>query len=467
MYEEREILTKYIFPRLRNKYAAQNLILKDVDLRWGIPEEDELGILNACIEELQRSQYVIVMLGDRYGTQVGSITNELIQKYPWLSGLENKSITELEITHTLECKNFSEQAISCYIKSTPSHDKLSVKVGSSELEVNQDHRQIELKDRVRSESFNLWEYSSSKEFGELVYLDVSGYIDQQFSDLIEIGQDSSIINFEDYIFFNETTAQKLSKLIGEKYPAILVYGLEGTGKTTFLRQWVDQTVLNHDELEVFSFFCSSSGITSVGALLSRMIREVNKKFNLEHKYSYKEHVLKELFPDWLITVGNSASARIVIVIDGIEFLDREGFFDTKWIPETIPNTFTFVLSTNDPSVKNNLEERFTIFEINGLLKAEQEKFIATYLATYGKRLSKQLMENVTQSTYAHLPAFLKSILVELRLHGSYETLIDIVNYYTQSISLVDFYKKFVRRIVEDYDLHNTHLGDTLKLIACS
>ena len=70
MEKEREQLIKKVFPVLRKKAAQRGVSLTELDLRWGITqEESENGkVLEICLKEIDNSRpFFIGLLGDRYG----------------------------------------------------------------------------------------------------------------------------------------------------------------------------------------------------------------------------------------------------------------------------------------------------------------------------------------------------------------------------------------------------------------
>ena len=67
---ERDLLVRFVFPELRERCAARKLLLVDVDLRWGVLEEETEGpgILHTCLDEIDRCRpFFVGLLADRYG----------------------------------------------------------------------------------------------------------------------------------------------------------------------------------------------------------------------------------------------------------------------------------------------------------------------------------------------------------------------------------------------------------------
>ena len=106
MQDERNVLVLKTFPKLRKLCESRGVTWGDVDLRWGITEEQaERGdVLPICLEEIKRCRpYFIGLLGERYGACPETIPQEVIEREPWIQKYtdkgKKKSYTELEILH--------------------------------------------------------------------------------------------------------------------------------------------------------------------------------------------------------------------------------------------------------------------------------------------------------------------------------------------------------------------------------
>ena len=88
MQAEREVLVKQVFPELRKLCDERGVVFTDVDLRWGITEEqsDRGEVLPICLAEIERCRpFFIGLLGNRYGWVPQSIPQELLDERPWLA----------------------------------------------------------------------------------------------------------------------------------------------------------------------------------------------------------------------------------------------------------------------------------------------------------------------------------------------------------------------------------------------
>jgi len=103
MHSERDYLVKYVFPELKERCIKKGLSLVDVDLRWGVTEEEaEQGkAIEICLDEIENCRpFFIGILGERYGWTPITYQVPDYKKYDWLREFEKgHSITALEIYH--------------------------------------------------------------------------------------------------------------------------------------------------------------------------------------------------------------------------------------------------------------------------------------------------------------------------------------------------------------------------------
>jgi hypothetical protein len=102
MQEDRDWLVKQVFPQLRKLCEARGVTWGEVDLRWGITDEEaaEGKVLPLCLEEIRRCRpFFIGLLGQRYGwvPRPEEIPEDLLEREEWLKDHPNHSVTELEI----------------------------------------------------------------------------------------------------------------------------------------------------------------------------------------------------------------------------------------------------------------------------------------------------------------------------------------------------------------------------------
>lgn len=108
MHAERDELVKHVFPELRQWCEARRLHLVDIDLRWGVTEEDATAnrrVVEVCLERIDQCRpFFLCFLGQRRGwvPRPEDIAPGTLSKYPGLGAhLGAASVTELEILHAM------------------------------------------------------------------------------------------------------------------------------------------------------------------------------------------------------------------------------------------------------------------------------------------------------------------------------------------------------------------------------
>src|SRR3954452_9260985 len=103
MHAERDHLVKRVFPEVRERLEAHSVDVVDIDLRWGITEEQAAQgrVSELCLHEIDASRpFFVGMLGERYG-QTLSVSRELRAAYSWIASYSEMSTTELELRHAV------------------------------------------------------------------------------------------------------------------------------------------------------------------------------------------------------------------------------------------------------------------------------------------------------------------------------------------------------------------------------
>ena len=135
MHGERDHLVKHVFPRLREWCEPRRLRLVDVDLRWGVTEQDarhHKNVVQACLHRIDECRpFFVCLLGQKYGwvPQSEDVSEETLRRYPGAAGLLGRvSVTELEIVHAW-LRPMNDQGAPCahaffYVRDPASLDSL-------------------------------------------------------------------------------------------------------------------------------------------------------------------------------------------------------------------------------------------------------------------------------------------------------------------------------------------------------
>jgi len=80
MHAERDYLVKVVFPALREKLEKYRIHLVDIDLRWGITEEEaqQDRVLDLCLQQIDDCRpFFVGILGERYGWVPKTFSDEV------------------------------------------------------------------------------------------------------------------------------------------------------------------------------------------------------------------------------------------------------------------------------------------------------------------------------------------------------------------------------------------------------
>jgi hypothetical protein len=386
MKEERDHLVKFIFPQLRKLCESRGVVWGEVDLRWGVTDEQkaEGKVLPICLEEIKRCwPYFIGLLGERYGWIPDAIPPEIVEREPWLAEHVHgrKSVTELEILHgVLNNPDMAEHAFfyfrdPAYVQSLPPDRKKDFATESTE----DTERLRNLKERIRASRFPVREnYADPKALGDLVLADLTAVIDELYPEGPQLDPlDREAMDHEAYAqrrarFYIDRQAHfdRLESHARANGPPLVVQGEAGSGKSALLANWALRWRTAHPEDIVLMHFVGASPQSIVcDAMLRRITHELRSHVDAPQQgepsaepgaevearrrltcalneilYGLGSEQSRHEFEESLRQAA--AKGHVVVVIDGLdEMEDRGGAQDLVWLPPEPPCGTRIILST--------------------------------------------------------------------------------------------------------------------------
>ncbi len=100
MHGERDVLTRFVIPELRARARALQINVFEVDLRWGLTEDDTRNnrTLEICLREICKCNFFIGLLGTRYGYVPPDYVVPDEPCFDWVKNYPaGRSVTELEM----------------------------------------------------------------------------------------------------------------------------------------------------------------------------------------------------------------------------------------------------------------------------------------------------------------------------------------------------------------------------------
>ncbi len=483
MQAERDELIKRTFPQLRKLCDERGVVWSEVDLRWGITEEQSQRgeVLPICLAEIQRCRpYFIGLLGERYGWVPDGIPQELIDQEPWLKGHLRHSVTELEILHgVLRNPKMADHAIfyfrdCAYIDPLPPDkrpDYLELpikeeiaKYGQPEAERRAEERRqklVRLKDRIRTSGLPVREnYANPEALGEIVLRDLTEIIDR----LYPKGSEPDPLDREslDHESFAQSRAKvyigrqaycdRLDEHCRNNGPPLVVLGESGSGKSALVSNWALQYHNEHaKELLVMHFIGATPYSSDWAAMLRRIMGEFKRRFGIQHEIPDKPDELRVVFANWLHMAA--ANGRVVLILDALNQLeDRDGAPDLAWLPPVIPSNIRLILSTLPGRSLDDLQKRgWPTLKVESLTIVERKQLISDYLAQYSKSLNEARAERIAEAEQTSNPLYLRALLDELRVFGVHEELDARIAHYLRAPTVDKLYEKMLDRYEQDYE----------------
>ena len=480
MQAERDLLVKKTFPELRARCRERSVEFMEVDLRWGITEEQSRRgeVLPVCLAEIENCRsYFIGILGECYGWVPERIDRGLLETQPWLAEYGEKSITELEILHgVLNNPEMTEHAF-FYFRDPAYLDKVAPDLKEDLVPVSpKDSEKLRnLKDRIRQIGLRISEdYPDPEAFAEQVLEDLWQVIDGKYPLIDEPSQlDRELAEHEAFAnsrigtyVVRQSYFERLDNHVKSDDPPLVLTGDSGCGKSALIANWAAKyRKENPSNFLLLHFVGGTSDSSDVTGILARIMGELKRRFCLPGEIPTDTSAIHREFPNWLSMA--SVKGRFVLVIDGLNQFDNwDSVRELGWLPEYFPPNARVILSTVFGPTLDALKRReYPMYQISALNKGEREQFIAEYLWKYRKRLNDIQTNRIVKATQSENPLYLRVLLDELKVFGIYEQLDERIDHYLEAQSPADLYERVLERLEEDYEKERPELvRDTLSLI---
>jgi tetratricopeptide (TPR) repeat protein len=474
MQAERDHLVKFIFPQLRKICEARGIGWTEVDLRWGIPDEDKDSVLPLCLAEIERCRpFFIGLLGERYGHVPQTVNKDLLESLPWLADHQQSSITELEILHGALNHLGTARHTYFYFRDPVYVDRIPPDGRSDFLAESSEHvrRLKRLKDRIRAASHPLPDqvrlcqlrepYRDVEELGRWVLDDFSTLIDSLFAAREERGPfESERLDHEAFaqsrtgVFVGrQRELDRISEHVQDESLPLVVTGEPGSGKSALLARWcADYRARQPSSLTLSHFI----GATPAGAESIHLIRRIMHECRTQLPDLFPDDLpveadkVREVFPKWLALAAENRP--VVLILDGLDQLeDRDFALELGWLPEKFPpNCRVVVSAATGPSLDALRRRRWPELAVQPLSVPERKELIAAFLGQYSRRLGPARVEEIASAAQTGNPLFLCAVLDELRQFGEHERLGERTAHYLSASGPVDLYGRIIERWQHDY-----------------
>jgi WD40 repeat protein len=465
--EERDLLVKKVFPELRRKCRERQVELIDVDLRWGITDDEaqQGKVLPICLAEIDRARpYFIGFLGERYGwvPLPNQYAPSILLKQPWLKKHRGgKSVTELEILHGVLNKSKMAGRAFFYFRDS----MWAKRKGDDYLAGTKKERKrlAVLKQRIRDSGFPVVEnYKSPESIAERVKADLWKLIDEAYPERqVPDALTRERITHEAY------GASRMSLYLGgEQYFAtiesavradsrhpVLVTGESGGGKSALLANWASRFALQNLNTTILSHYLAVGAYAAQPTnMVIRILREISRFTGEELTHEGDPRKVLQLLGPWLAKAGAFALGQggmFILVIDGLDKMDAPS--DLGWWPAKLPDGVALVASCLPGGIFDAVTKRMNweMVSVSPLGRTERTRFIAEHLGEYRKPLVPAFTERILDHPLSGNPLFLRTLLEELRVFGVHEELGTKIDHYLGSLTIDDLFERVLERVESD------------------
>ena len=485
MVEDRNELMSHVCPALRKICRERAVEFVEVDLRWGVTEEQSQRkeTLRYCLAEIRRCRpYFIGLLGERYGWVPGPevYSPALLDEEDWLkSEVAKRSVTELEILHgVLNDPDMAGRSF-FYLRDP----KYAQNRGDNHLAENDDEadRQTALKQQVKSlcqaKHIPLREdYADPRALAALVLADLTAAINTEFPpDQVpdvwareERDHDAYAKSrrTEFYVgrdaYFDHLNSFARN---GADGCGLTVLGESGGGKSALLANWVARWRQANPDDFIFQHYIGSSPMSAghfglMRRLMVAIVRWCSEDgvsgSQEEEKIPAQAEEIVKVFPEYLdrLTLhAKQKDVRAVLVFDALNQLeDRKRGRLLAWLPYRLPGDLRLVVSTLPGDTLNALQPRgWPELTVESLTAEERVQLIARYLAHFSQGLSDARAKKIANVAAASNPLYLKTLLDDLRATGAHDLLDAQIADYLQADDIPALLGKILARYEHDYE----------------
>jgi tetratricopeptide (TPR) repeat protein len=467
MKEDRDYLVKFTFPQLRKLCESRGVTWGEVDLRWGVTDEQaaEGNLLPICLEEIHRCRpYFIGLLGERYGWVPDTIPPELLEREAWLKDYlhDGKSVTEMEIFHgVLRDPEMAEHAFfyfrdPAYARSQPPKRRDEYLAESPEDET----KLADLKQHIRECRLPVHEgYADPEALGGLVLKDLTAVIERLYPE--DTQPDPLDREAADHDAFARGRARvhvgrseyfdRLDAHVASQDAPLVVLGESGIGKSALVANWYLRHRKRHPhEFALIHFIGGTQDSADAIRLMRRIMQEFKRHFDLPDELPVHPDRIREEFGGWLEKVAGAG--LIVLVLDGLNQLeDRDAAPDLGWLPVVLPPNCRVILSTLPGRSLEAIRRReWPMITVEPLTVPERQELVTQFLAQYSRRLSPARVERIISAEQTANPLFLRTMLDELRQFGEHDRLGERIEYYLGAGDPGELHERILDRWEEDY-----------------
>ena len=490
MDAERTHLVKQVFPKVRAACLERQVGFSEIDLRWGVSEEESKNgaTVEICLKEIERCRdfppFFVGFLGERYGWVP---KHDELSAY-WDTHSDSQyavairdsikrgiSVTELEMelavlgvgaaekiaNHALFCLRDAGLTNALYLESKAAHSNTCeadfFDAGNGKLDA--------IKQQIRKSGFlGLDNYSSVDQFGCAVESYLLAQLDLYFPTaevptILERGNAAHagfrfqrLQNFLPRTDVREQMIAAIEQRIESPFlGTILVTGPSGQGKSALMADLARhyQTEFAKD-WRVIDHYIGADNANYIEGWVDRILQTLHpeiKDIAGDMPESPKDKI--EALSTWISMAARRNNCRYLFILDALDQLSDGGKSLDILTPEILgPDGILIASAADDTLAYASTANWKAIITVPPLTNELRTQMISETLARYRKSLPEALLHRLATAPQSGSPLFLSLALEELRLDARHETLVPITD---EILKQPDAEQLFLNRFLLDAD----------------
>lgn len=415
MQHERNIIVHSVFPRLRKEFSEKLIDITEVDLRWGIPEEDAENsrILEICIGEvLHCAPFFVGMVGSRYGSIA---SDEAIANLPPAykkaigesipSGI---SITELEMRAGVFVPNNID--FSCFF----------IKKNCDQIQAPDPEVQ-KLIETITT-SYETYEYDDGEAFEEALYQNLREYILKVIPERLE-----NPYNDPTYFSHLRLVKNHNSRYVADNFfltgienrinelRKVYIQGKKGFGKSACISRLIYQEGVERSGDVFFHYATAGSQSSNTENAFFRLKNYLEAITGIESTETDTRNAVVDILSNY------REDRRLVFFFDAMDQMDDvTAVYKFFALTDVNPNVHIICSGINSYSSISGDQ----VVVMNPLSSDQINHILNGSLGQYGKKLSRSMKQAVLKKESCANPLFLKAFISQLITYGTYASFQD-------------------------------------------
>lgn len=446
METERDYLAHKVFPRLRSLCLSRNVEFVELDLRWGITQQESQNgkVAEICLSEIERTRpFFIGLLGNRYGWSPSEdelVKNPILhQRFPWINDdiARQCSITEIEMQ--FGALRFPEKLNAFfYLKGAEAQAEhvegleALQKLSNLKKQICEQHR------------YPVGEYHSVEELGERIIADFTGVLDELYpaeelseTTLLRIAQQAFKNSLTSIYIPLEGSCRKLDAFAQSDLRRLLLTGPVGSGKSALIANWSHK----REDLKTISYlFEASPESEQMLTMMPYFAEEICSLFGLPSRQITDKESFKQLVSE--------VSDELIMLLDCSEHIDRLHL--SEFIDLFSEVRILFSLPDHHDAIPDLEQRGFELVQIQEPDVHCRQSITNQYLGYFGKSLPDECVAKIINDDKLSQPYMLILFLKELRLFGIHEQIAQHIDHFLDAIDVPDLLNRLLDRAEREY-----------------